>query len=182
MRIGRNNPKYKMLTYQNAKNLKLIEQHMRLGRTWDKQVAYFYDAPWKEEYLRDLATAEKCYQAGLYYWKEAKLWHECDKFLYNPLSKRSVDSFKTNEYSLLSIDTENIELGAFYTANGEYYLRAFNIGENTEAEFTIDKNKFSGILRVNPEGVVCGDALEEKNGKFIDTIPSFGIRTYKLIK
>ena len=49
---------------------------MRLGRTWDKQVAYFYDAPWKEEYLRDLEKAESCYQAGLYYWEEAKLWAE----------------------------------------------------------------------------------------------------------
>ena len=67
--------KYRYLFMMHI-NLKLIEQHMRLGRTWDKQVAYFYDAPWKEEYLRDLATAEKCYQAGLYYWKEAKLWAE----------------------------------------------------------------------------------------------------------
>ena len=115
-------------------------------------------------------------------WKEANLWHECDKFLYHPLAKRSNESFKANEYSLLNIDTENIELGAFYTSEGEYYFRAFNAGENTEAEFTIDKNKFSAMLKVNPEGVVCGEKLEEKNGKFIDTIPPFGIRTYKLIK
>lgn len=67
--------KYRYLFMMHI-NLKLIEQHLRLGRTWDKQVAYFYDAPWKEEYLRDLATAESCYQAGLYYWREAKLWAE----------------------------------------------------------------------------------------------------------
>lgn len=57
-------------------NLKLIEQHMRLGRYYDKNVAYFYDAPWKEEYLRDLEKAESAYAAGLYYWREAQLWAE----------------------------------------------------------------------------------------------------------
>ena len=57
-------------------NLKLIEQHLRLGRTCDKKIAHFYDAPWKEEYLRDLETAKTCYTAGLHYWKEAKLWAE----------------------------------------------------------------------------------------------------------
>ena len=67
--------KYRYLFMMHI-NLKLIEQHLRLGRTWDKKIAHFYDAPWKEEYLRDLETAKTCYQAGLYYWKEAKLWAE----------------------------------------------------------------------------------------------------------
>jgi len=67
--------KYRYLFMMHV-NLKLIEQHMRLGRTWDKKIAYFYDAPWKEEYLRDLETAESCYRAGLYYWTEAKIWAE----------------------------------------------------------------------------------------------------------
>ena len=57
-------------------HINLIEQHLRLGRTWDKKIAHFYDAPWKEEYLRDLETAKTCYTAGLHYWKEAKLWAE----------------------------------------------------------------------------------------------------------
>ena len=67
--------KYRYLFMMHV-NLKLIEQHMRLGRTWDKKIAYFYDAPWKEEYLRNLETAERCYRAGLYYWTEARLWAE----------------------------------------------------------------------------------------------------------
>ncbi|OJF76037.1 MAG: hypothetical protein BKP49_09480 [Treponema sp. CETP13] len=65
--------KYRYLFMMHV-NLKLAEQHLRLGRTWDKNVAYFYDAPWKDEYLRNLNTAESCYQAGLYYWTEAKTW------------------------------------------------------------------------------------------------------------
>lgn len=57
-------------------NLKLIEQHLRLGRIYDKKVAYFYDAPWKDEYQRNLEKAKACYEACYYYWEEAKLWAE----------------------------------------------------------------------------------------------------------
>ena len=67
--------KYRYL-FQMHLNLKLIEQHLRLGRTYDKKVAYFYDAPWKDEYVRDLEKALSCYTAGLYYWKETLLWAE----------------------------------------------------------------------------------------------------------
>lgn len=67
--------KYRYL-YMMHLNLKLIEQHLRLGRIYDKKVAYFYDAPWKEEYLNDLDKAKSCYAAGKYYWQEAKLWAE----------------------------------------------------------------------------------------------------------
>lgn len=68
--------KYRYL-FQMHINLKLIEQHLRLGRTYDKKCIYFYDAPWKEEYLRNMEKALSCYEAGLYYWKEAKVW--CEK-------------------------------------------------------------------------------------------------------
>ncbi len=67
--------KYRYLFMMHL-NLKLIEQHLRLGRTYDKKVANFYDAPWKEEYLRNLDKAKSCYSAGLYYWQEASLWAE----------------------------------------------------------------------------------------------------------
>ena len=67
--------KYRYLFMMHI-NLKLAEQHLRLGKTWDKQFAYFYDEPWKEEYLRNLETAESCYREGLVYWNEAKSWAE----------------------------------------------------------------------------------------------------------
>ena len=57
-------------------NLKLVEQHLRLGAKWDKQAAYFYNAPWKEQNLESLDTAETCYNTALYYWHEAELWAE----------------------------------------------------------------------------------------------------------
>lgn len=67
--------KYRYL-FQMHLNLKLIEQHMRLARIYDKRAIYFYDAPWKDEYTSNLKKAKSLYEAGLYYWKEAKLWAE----------------------------------------------------------------------------------------------------------
>lgn len=67
--------KYRYLFMMHV-NLKLIEQNLSLGRIWYKQTAHFYDAPWKEEYLRNLDIAEQCFQTGLYYWQEAQSWAE----------------------------------------------------------------------------------------------------------
>jgi hypothetical protein len=56
--------------------LKLIEQYLRLGSKWDKRVAYFYNAPWKDQNLESLDTAESCYRAALTYWDDARSWAE----------------------------------------------------------------------------------------------------------
>ncbi len=53
-------------------SLKLIEQHLVLGSKYDKRVAYFYNAPWKDQNLESLKIAESAYRAALAYWKEAK--------------------------------------------------------------------------------------------------------------
>jgi len=57
-------------------NLKLIEQHLYLGNKWNKRKAYFYNAPWRDQNLESLETAETCYRAALYYWDEALKWYE----------------------------------------------------------------------------------------------------------
>jgi hypothetical protein len=53
-------------------DLKLIEQHLALGSKFDKRAAYFYNAPWKDDNLESLRTAESAYRAALAYWPEAK--------------------------------------------------------------------------------------------------------------
>ena len=67
--------KYRYLFMMHI-NLKMIEQYMRLGRVYDHSVAHFYDAPWKDMYLSNLEKTKSCYETGLYYWREAKLWAE----------------------------------------------------------------------------------------------------------
>lgn len=54
--------------------LKMIEQHLYLGSKFDKQVAYFYNAPWKRENLESLKIAETAYKAALAYWPRAQEW------------------------------------------------------------------------------------------------------------
>ncbi len=96
--------KYRYLFMMHV-NLKLIEQHMRLAATFDKEVAYFYEAPWKEQYLRDLEKAEQCFQTGLVYWQEARLWAE----------KASTGNFQF----LFLPDIQNWEDERHRIANGE---------------------------------------------------------------
>jgi hypothetical protein len=65
--------KYRYLFMMHL-NLKLVEQHLLLGNKWNKRNAYFYNAPWKEQNLDSLNTAETCYRTALYYWNEALSW------------------------------------------------------------------------------------------------------------
>ncbi|MDR1950574.1 MAG: hypothetical protein LBQ38_14385 [Spirochaetaceae bacterium] len=65
--------KYRYLFMMHL-NLKLIEQYLYLGNKWNKRNAYFYNAPWKEQNLESLETAETCFRTALYYWKETREW------------------------------------------------------------------------------------------------------------
>jgi hypothetical protein len=67
--------KYRYLFMMHA-HLKLIEQYLYLGNKWNKRNAYFYNAPWKEQNLESLETAETCYRTALYYWQAARDWAE----------------------------------------------------------------------------------------------------------
>ncbi|MDR1247691.1 MAG: hypothetical protein LBK63_00145 [Treponema sp.] len=67
--------KYRYLFMMHV-HLKLIEQYLYLGNKWNKRNAYFYNAPWKEQNLESLKTAETCYSAALSYWDAAQSWAE----------------------------------------------------------------------------------------------------------
>ncbi len=55
-------------------NLRLVYLSLTLGSKYDKMVAYFYNAPWKEQNLESLQIAEKVYVDALGYWNEAQAW------------------------------------------------------------------------------------------------------------
>jgi hypothetical protein len=57
-------------------NLKMIEQYLYLANKYNKRHAYFYNAPWKEQNLKSLETAENCFTNARYYWAEAAAWAE----------------------------------------------------------------------------------------------------------
>jgi len=53
-------------------NLRLVNLYLTLGVKYDKQVAYFYNAPWKRQNLESLDTAERVYKVAYGYWDAAK--------------------------------------------------------------------------------------------------------------
>jgi len=65
--------KYRYLFNMHV-NIKLVEQYLFLGNKWNKRNAYFYNAPWRDQNLESLETAETCFRTALYYWDEAKIW------------------------------------------------------------------------------------------------------------
>jgi hypothetical protein len=67
--------KYRYLFMMHL-HLKLIEQYIYLGNKWNKRNAYFYNAPWRDQNLESLETAETCFRTALSYWNEAQAWAE----------------------------------------------------------------------------------------------------------
>ncbi|MFZ4615425.1 MAG: hypothetical protein ACOYM2_04395 [Rectinemataceae bacterium] len=51
-------------------DIKLLQAHLALGSKYDKRVAYFFNAPWKDQNLESLKIAETAYKAALAYWPE----------------------------------------------------------------------------------------------------------------
>ncbi len=102
--------KYRYLFMMHL-NLKLIEQHLRLGRTYDHKEAKFYEAPFREIYIENLSKTLSCYQAGLYYWQEAKLWAEkasVKKFQFLTLTDAQHWEDERERVSTGSLDYEKI--------------------------------------------------------------------------
>jgi hypothetical protein len=55
-------------------NVMLVYSWLQIGAKYDKQVANFYNAPWKEQNLESLKTAEAAYKAAYGYWAKAQEW------------------------------------------------------------------------------------------------------------
>ena len=65
--------RYRYLFYMHV-NLKLIYCYLTLGSKYEKQDAYFYNAPWKQQNLDSLNLAEKVYRVAYGYWDQARQW------------------------------------------------------------------------------------------------------------
>jgi len=68
-------------------NLKLVELYLTLGSKYDKRVAYFYNAPWREQNLESLELAEQSYEVAHAYWLEARSWAARLPWLYYNLEE-----------------------------------------------------------------------------------------------
>lgn len=89
--------------------LKLIEQHLALGAKFDKRVAYFYNAPWKDQNLESLKVAETAYRAALSYWQSAVEWAkkaETLKFVRLP----EVQAWEDEAFRIMSGDLDYADI------------------------------------------------------------------------
>ena len=98
--------KYRCLFMMHV-NLKLIEQYIMLANKWNKRNAYFYNAPWKDINLEALETAEKCFYAALYYWKDARDWAE--KSLQRRFRFIELDRIKYWQDEALRIENKSLD-------------------------------------------------------------------------
>jgi hypothetical protein len=65
--------RYRYLFYMHV-NLELVAQYRLLAAEYDKRVAYFFNAPWRQSNLESLRYAESYYEAAYHYWDEALYW------------------------------------------------------------------------------------------------------------
>ena len=59
--------KYRNLFYMHV-NLEIIKLYRTMARKYDREHAYFFNAPWKKENLESLEIAEYLYRAARTYW------------------------------------------------------------------------------------------------------------------
>lgn len=65
--------KYRYLFYMHV-NLRLIDSYIKLAVKFDRQEAYFFNAPWKEANIDSLNKARECYAYALNFWDDAQEW------------------------------------------------------------------------------------------------------------
>jgi hypothetical protein len=113
---------YRTLFKMHA-NLKLVELYLTLGSKYDKMVAYFYNAPWKEDNLRSLELAEKSYRVALGYWAEARRWAEQLPRLYFNLEE--IQHWEDERTRIRSGDLDYAQIIAGHLARLERVRAAF---------------------------------------------------------
>ncbi len=67
--------KYRYLFYMHV-NLKIIDSYIKTAVKFDRQEAFFYNAPWKEANIDSLNKARECYVYAQNFWDDAQEWSE----------------------------------------------------------------------------------------------------------
>ena len=117
-------------------------------------------------------------------WWDAGLWHECERFLHQPIAARSALSDALSLTSVVQIHTPGIELGSLVRQDGHTYLRVFNAGTEKICRFTLDAHLFSEVVETAPDGSPVGGEVPLYRGGGTLTVeldlPPFAIRTYRI--
>nr|WP_221439791.1 hypothetical protein [Spirochaeta isovalerica] len=65
--------KYRYLFYMHV-NLRIIDSYIKMATKFDRQKAYFYNAPWQQANIESLNKAKECYVYALNFWDDALEW------------------------------------------------------------------------------------------------------------
>jgi hypothetical protein len=65
--------KYRYLFYMHV-NLRIIDSYIKMGSKFDRQQAYFYNAPWQQANIDSLKKARECYTYAVNFWDDAIEW------------------------------------------------------------------------------------------------------------
>jgi len=57
-------------------NLTLVELYLQWGNQYNKQVAYFYNYPWRDQNIESLDRAEELFEFALVYWEITLQWSD----------------------------------------------------------------------------------------------------------
>jgi hypothetical protein len=111
-------------------NLKLVDLYLTLGSKYDKLNAYFYNAPWREQNLESLETAEQAYRVALEYWREARGWAAKLPWLYHNLEE--IQSWEDERARIWSGDLDYGEIIGTHLDRLQRVRQQFlNMDENT---------------------------------------------------
>ena len=111
-------------------NLKLVDLYLTLGSKYDKMVVYFYNAPWREQNLESLETAEQAYRVALQYWGEARLWAAELPWLYHNLEE--IQNWEDERARIWSGDLDYGEIISTHLNRLQRVRQQFlNMDENT---------------------------------------------------
>lgn len=112
-------------------NLKIVEQYLILGSKYDKQVAHFYNQPWKEQNLDSLDIAEQIYKTALYYWGKAKEWSQ-KAWSLNRIHLEQIQKWEDDNFRIQIGELNYSEIISFHLQRLNKVRNDFlNMNENT---------------------------------------------------
>ena len=100
--------KYRELFYMHV-HLEMIKLYRTVARKYDREDAYFFNAPWKEENLESLEAAEYLYASAKTYWPKAVAYaKQAGRHPY--LFLEGLESWENERYRIETGDLNYLEI------------------------------------------------------------------------
>jgi hypothetical protein len=112
-------------------------------------------------------------------WEDAGIWETGEARNRRPVC--FAGEAKIENGSPVCVRTDGVEVSAFFTENGKYYIRLFNSGNATSARVALD-DAFQGAVECTLDKKENGKRLEKDGDGCVSVeIQRFGLRTLRLL-